>query len=122
MKEGNSTSRPNCTYCGGLHFGSPAGKCIYQCERCHRDIREYAKEYGHPKCECPPLPPVVRPTLQPKYEIRIATLLAVRLTQIQWDDLRNAIAEHERNGFRDGWCRMGSVHIIEIGVSAHREA
>jgi hypothetical protein len=108
--------QPVCSYCGGLHFGSSLGKCVYQCERCERDTREDAEGFGHRKCECAPLPPVVWPTVQAKYEIRIANLDRIRLTQIQWDDLRNTIAEHQRNGFRDGWCRMGSTHIVEIGV------
>lgn len=114
-KDVNTVGQPECSYCGGLHFGITVGKCVYQCERCKRDTREDAEGYGHKKCECAPLPPVVRPTLQPLYELRIDSLKPIRLTQIQWDDLRDAMAEHDKNGFRDGWCQMGIVRIVEIG-------
>jgi hypothetical protein len=52
------------------------------------------------------------------FEIHIANLVPIKLTHIQWADLRAAILEHERNGFRDGWTRMGSVRVIEVGISA----
>lgn len=42
-------SQPNCTYCGGLHYGSPTGTCVYLCTKCQRDIRVDAV----PRCSCP---------------------------------------------------------------------
>jgi len=68
-------------------------------------------------CQCPPLPPVARPTIQQQYEIHIVSLCSsIRLNQVQFDDLRKALLEHERNGFRDGWSRVGSVSITEVAV------
>ena len=117
MSKVESTGLPACAFCGGLHFGSGIGKCVFQCERCHLDTREYAEQYGHKMCQCAPLPPVVRPTVQPQYEIHITSLhSSIRLNQVQFDDLRKALIEHERNGFRDGWARVGSVSILEIGI------
>ena len=40
-------SEPACVHCGGLHFGSPRGKCVFICPDCGKDIRRDV-------CECPP--------------------------------------------------------------------
>ena len=117
MKKAESVALPECGYCGGLHYGTARGKCVFQCDRCGLDTREYGEQYGHKVCECPSLPPVVRPTMQPQYEIHIISLASsIRLNQVQFDDLRKALIEHERNGFRDGWSRVGSVSITEVAV------
>ena len=117
MKKAESAGLPECGYCGGLHFGTARGKCVFQCDRCGLDTREYGEQYGHKVCECPSLPPAVRPTMQPQYEIHIISLASsIRLNQVQFDDLRKALIEHERNGFRDGWSRVGSVSITEVAV------
>lgn len=56
-------------------------------------------------------------TFPPQYEIHIISLASsIRLNQVQFDDLRKALLEHERNGFRDGWSRVGSVSITEVGA------
>jgi hypothetical protein len=116
VKNKSTISLPDCAYCGVLHFGTPIGKCPFQCERCNLDIREYGEQYGHKVCECPPLPPAVQPTIQPQYEIHIVGLsISIRLNQVQFDDLRRTLIEHERNGLRDGWSRVGSVSITELG-------
>ena len=117
VKKSESAGLPECTYCGGLHFGTARGKCVFQCDRCGLDTREYGEQYGHKVCQCPPLPPVARPTIQQQYEIHIVSLSSsIRLNQVQFDDLRKALIEHERNGFRDGWSRVGSVSVTEVAV------
>ena len=117
MKKAKSVAFPECTYCGGLHFGKARGRCVFQCDRCDLDTREHGEQYGHKVCECSSLPPVVQPTMHPQYEIHIISLAcSIRLNQVQFDDLRKALIEHERNGFRDGWSRVGSVSITEVAV------
>ena len=56
MKKSEPVSQPECSYCGGLHFGSPRNICVYKCPRCGRDTREDAVGFGHTKCACAPLP------------------------------------------------------------------
>lgn len=46
-------SQPDCSHCGGLHFGSASGVCVYICEKCGKDIRPDVT----PSCECPPTVP-----------------------------------------------------------------
>jgi hypothetical protein len=59
-----NVGQPQCSYCGGLHYGSPLGKCVYQCEHCKGDIRDDADGFGHAKCECDPIAPMPRETRQ----------------------------------------------------------
>lgn len=42
-------TQPSCTHCGGLHYGSLPGECVFICENCGCDIRPDA----HPRCACP---------------------------------------------------------------------
>jgi len=46
-------TQPDCLHCGGLHYGTPSGRCPYICETCHCGIRPDAA----PKCTCPPKEP-----------------------------------------------------------------
>ena len=64
MKESKPTRQADCHYCGGLHYGTPQGKCVFQCERCHLDVRNDAVGFGHKKCECAPLPATERPEIK----------------------------------------------------------
>ena len=116
MKKHEPIGQPDCPYCGGLHFGTPVGECVYQCKRCKKDTRDDATGYGHQKCECAPLPILEKPVIAPCYSVSIGSLPKFRLTQVQWDDLRNAMAEYEHNGFRDGWYSAGNVRIVEIAA------
>ncbi len=61
MKNPAFVTQPDCPYCGGLHYGTPRGKCVFQCARCHLDIRDDAVGFGHKKCECAPLPVIEVP-------------------------------------------------------------
>ena len=40
---------PTCDNCGGLHYGSPRGRCIFICTLCGKDIRIDAAD----RCLCP---------------------------------------------------------------------
>jgi hypothetical protein len=51
MKRDVCDGQPTCAHCGGLHYGSPPGVCVFICTRCQCDIRPDA----HPRCGCPPL-------------------------------------------------------------------
>ena len=104
----------NCGYCGGLHYGTQPGE-----DACSSVTAAILIPETTPKDSAINRAPadlayqcgLGNRSLSARYDIRIANLPPLRLTEIQWLDLKHAIQEHERNGFRDGWCRMGSVRI-----------
>lgn len=49
-------SRP-CWFCGGIHYGTQPGRCVYQCANCGKDTRTPAPladgERWEHKCTSP---------------------------------------------------------------------
>ena len=50
-KKAESKGQPDCTWCGGLHYGSTPGECPFQCKKCGKDIRPDGE------CKCPKADP-----------------------------------------------------------------
>jgi len=64
VKDTERSGEPDCHYCGGLHYGTRRGECVYQCQRCRLDTRDDAAGFSHKKCECAPLPVIEPPQLE----------------------------------------------------------
>src|SRR5271157_6018746 len=58
---GQENKMADCAYCGGIHYGTPPGKCVFICETCGGDMRLQAEVYGYTQCTC-----LTHPQITPK--------------------------------------------------------
>lgn len=86
--------QPECASCGGLHYGSPTGRCVYICERCGKDIRIDALN----RCACPPLPTFTprKAMTDPAQSEVIALRAKVVKLEAEHESLELALAAQEK--------------------------